>query len=91
MTVMNTEKQKQIVVNVSEESKAKINSLKEKFNVSDKEFVAAVLVVLDNVTDETVQEAVNKVVAEKQAAKIQARIAKLEAKIAAEKAAASVA
>ena len=84
---MKTEKQKQIVVNVTEDSKAKINSLKDKFNVSDKEFVAAVLVVLENTADETIQNAVNTVVAEKQAAKIQARIAKLEAKIAEEKAA----
>ena len=87
MTVMKTGKVKQIVVNVSEESKAKINSLKDKFKTSDKEFVAAVLVVLETATDETIQAAVDKVTAEKQVAKVQARIAKLEAKIAQEEAA----
>lgn len=78
---METQKQKQIVVNVSEESKTKINSLKEKFNVSDKEFIAAILVVLENTADETIQNAVNTVVAEKQAAKVAAKIAKKIAEV----------
>jgi ABC-type Na+ efflux pump permease subunit len=80
-------KVKQIVVNVSDDSKTKINSLKDKFNASDKEFIAAVLVVLETATDETIQAAVDKVTSEKQVAKVQARIAKLEAKVAQEKAA----
>jgi len=82
---MKTEnKQKQIVVNVSEQSKTKINSLKEKFKASDKEFIEAVLILLETVSDETFQEAVEKVTVTKQIAKVQARIAKLEAKIAEE-------
>jgi hypothetical protein len=79
-------KQTQIVVNVTADAKTKIKSLKEKFNTSDKEFIDAVLVVLETVTDETIQDAVDKVTVEKQVAKVQARIAKLEAKIAQEEA-----
>lgn len=85
---MKTEnKVKQIVVNVSEDSKAKIASLKEKFNASDKELVAAILVVLETVATEDIQAAVDKVTVEKQVAKVQARIAKLNAQIAQEEAA----
>lgn len=82
---MKTEnKQKQIVVNVSEESKTKINSLKEKFKASDKEFIEAVIILLETVSDEKFQEAVEKITVTKQIAKVKARIAKLEAKIAEE-------
>lgn len=74
---MNTEnKTKQIVVNVSETSKATINSLKEKFQVSDKEFIEAALVVLGNTADDVFQTIVDGVVVEKQKAKIQAKIDK---------------
>ena len=74
-------KTKQIVVNVSEESKAEINSLKEKFNASDKEFMAAVLTILNNTDDETIQKAVERVTIEKQRAKVEAKIAKIEARL----------
>ena len=73
---------KQIVVNVTEGAKAKINELKETLKVSDKEFVDAVLVVLANTSDEVIKSAVETVTVEKQKAKIAARIAKLEAALA---------
>jgi hypothetical protein len=74
-------KQKQVVVNVSDEAKAKVNELKEKLNVTDKEFIDAVLVVLANTADDVVKAAVDTVTVEKQKAKILARIAKIEAKL----------
>ena len=77
---------KQIVVNVSDESKAEITSLKEKYNVSDKEFIAAVLVVIKNTTEDDIKAAVETVTIEKQKAKIQAKIDKIEAKLAEAKA-----
>jgi len=79
-------KTKQVVVNVSDEAKAKVNELKEKFNVTDKEFVDAVLVVLANTADDTIKSAVETVTIEKQKAKILARIAKIEASLAEAKA-----
>jgi len=80
---MKTEnKTKQIVVNVTEGAKAKINELKETLKVSDKEFVDAVLVVLANTSDEVIKSAVETVTVEKQKAKIAAKIAKLEAALA---------
>ena len=75
-------KQKQIVINVSEESKTKITSLKETLNVSDKEFIAAVLVVLENTAEDVIKAAVESVTVEKQKAKIAAKIAKIEAQLA---------
>jgi hypothetical protein len=83
---METKKQTQIVVNVTADAKTKIKSLKEKFNTSDKEFIDAVLVVLETATDETIQAAVTKVTTDKQVAKVQAKIARLEAKIVQEEA-----
>jgi hypothetical protein len=79
-------KQKQVVVNVSDEAKTKVNELKEKFNVTDKEFVDAVLVVLANTADDTIKAAVETVTIEKQKAKIAAKIAKIEAQLAEAKA-----
>ena len=81
-----TKTTKQIVVNVSDESKATITSLKEKFNVSDKEFIAAALIVLGNTSDEDFTKAVTTVTIEKQKAKLAAKIAKIEAKLAEAKA-----
>ena len=75
-------KVKQIVVNVTAEAKAKITSLKETLNVSDKEFVDAVLVVIGNTDEATLKAAVESVTIEKQKAKIAAKIAKIEAKLA---------
>lgn len=74
-------KQKQVVVNVTEASKAKIIELKKQYNVSDKEFVAAVLVVLDQTAEDVIKSAVEKVTIEKQKAKIEAKIAKVQAQI----------
>jgi DNA-binding MarR family transcriptional regulator len=79
-------KAKQVVVNVTDESKAKIAELKAKYNVSDKEFVAAALVVLEQTAEETLAEAVNTVTVEKQKAKIAAKIAKIEKQLAEAKA-----
>lgn len=75
-------KNKQVVVNVSDESKAQITELKTKLNVTDKEFISALLVVLAATDEATVKSAVETVTIEKQKAKITARIAKLEAEIA---------
>ena len=75
-------KQKQIVVNVSEDSKTKITSLKETLNVSDKEFIAAVLIVVGNTDEAVLKAAVESVTIEKQKAKIEAKIAKIEAQLA---------
>ena len=75
-------KTKQIVVNVSDEAKTKVNELKEKLNVTDKEFIDAVLVVLANTSDDVIKAAVETVTVEKQKAKILARIAKIEASLA---------
>jgi len=75
-------KTKQIVVNVSDEAKTKVNELKEKLNVTDKEFIDAVLVVLANTSDEVIKAAVETVTVEKQKAKILAKIAKIEASLA---------
>lgn len=78
----NKNKTKQIVVNVTAEAKTKINSLKETLKVSDKEFVDAVLVVLENTADDVIKTAVETVVKQKQAAKIAAKIAKIESQLA---------
>jgi hypothetical protein len=75
-------KTKQIVVNVSDEAKTKVNELKEKLNVTDKEFVDAILVVLANTSDDVIKAAVETVTIEKQKSKILARIAKIEASLA---------
>ena len=84
---MKTEKkQKQIVVNVSETAKTNINTLKEQFKASDKEFIDAVLVVINSTPADVIQAAVEKVTVEKQVAKVKARIAKLTEKIAEEQA-----
>jgi hypothetical protein len=80
------QKTKQIVVNVSDESKATITTLKEKFNVSDKEFIAAALIILGNTSDDDITSAVTTVTIEKQKAKIAAKIAKIEAQLVAAKA-----
>ena len=79
-------KTKQIVVNVSEESKAAIATYKAKFNVSDKEFIAAALIVLGNTSDEDFTSAVTTVTIEKQKANIAKKIAKIEAQLVAAKA-----
>lgn len=79
-------KTKQVVINVSDEAKVKVNELKETLNVTDKEFVDAVLVVLANTADDVIKAAVETVTIEKQKAKIMARIAKIEAKLAEAKA-----
>jgi hypothetical protein len=75
-------KQKQVVINVSDEAKVKVNELKETLNVTDKEFVDAVLVVLANTADDVIKAAVETVTVEKQKAKILAKIAKIEAQLA---------
>lgn len=75
-------KQKQIVVNVSEESKALITTLKEEFNVTDKEFIAAALIILGDTSDDDITKAVTTVTIEKQKAKLAAKIAKIEAQLA---------
>lgn len=72
-------KTKQIVVNVSNEAKTKVNELKEKLNVTDKEFIDAALVVLANTSDDVIKAAVETVTIEKQRAKILAKIAKVTA------------
>lgn len=77
---------KQIVVNVSDESKTEIAALKVKFNVSDKEFVAAVLAILKDTSDDVINAAVKTVTKAKEDAKIVARIAKIEALLAKTKA-----
>lgn len=78
----NAKKAKQIVVNVSDESKTEITSLKEKFDVSDKEFIAAVLVIIKNTADDVIKAAVETVTAEKEKSKLEAKIAKIEAQLA---------
>jgi hypothetical protein len=79
-------KTKQIVVNVSDEAKAKVNELKETLKVTDKEFIDAVLVILKGTSDEVIKAAVDTVTIEKQKAKIAAKIAKIEAQLAEAKA-----
>lgn len=79
-------KTKQVVVNVSDEAKAKVNELKAQLNVTDKEFIDAVLVVLANTDEAVVKSAIETVTVEKQKAKIAARIAKIEAQLAEAKA-----
>lgn len=90
---MNTEtentgakKAKQIVINVTEESKAKITELKAEYNVTDKEFVAVALELLGNIDAETIKATVTKVTVDKQKAKIEAKIAKIKAELEAAKA-----
>ena len=72
---------KQIVVNVSEESKTKINSLKEQFELSDKEFMTIMLELFEGMDEEIIQSTIEKFTIEKQKAKIEARIALLQGKI----------
>lgn len=79
-------KTKQVVINVSDADKATITELKKTLNVTDKEFISALLVVLAGTDEATVKSAVETVTIEKQKAKITARIAKLEAEIAKAKA-----
>ncbi len=83
---MSDKKVKQVVVNVSDESKAQITELKAKLNVTDKEFISALLIVLGGTDEAVVKSAVETVTIEKQKAKIEARIVKLEAEIAKAKA-----
>lgn len=83
---MEKQTKKQIVVNVSETAKSKINALKEQFKASDKEFIDAVLNIINSTPDEVIQAAVETVTIEKQVAKVKARIAKLTEKIAQEEA-----
>ncbi len=75
---MNDKKTKQNIVNVSDESKAKITELKKTLNVTDKEFIAALLVVLEGTDAEVIKSAVESVTIEKQKAKISARLAKIK-------------
>lgn len=79
-------KAKQIVINVSEESKAKIAELKTEYNVTDKEFVEVVLELLNNTDVDTIKGIVTQVTVDKQKAKIEAKIAKIKAKLEAAKA-----
>lgn len=72
---------KQIVVNVSDESKAQINTLKEQFELTDKEFITILLEIFENTDEDIIQNTVEKFVVEKQTAKIEARIALLQGKI----------
>lgn len=81
-TTTKTTKAPQIVVNVTKESKEEISLIKEKYNVSDKEFVAAVLVILKGTSDDVINAAVKTVTAEKEKAKLTAKIAKIEATLA---------
>lgn len=81
-TTTKTTKAPQIVVNVTKESKEEISLIKEKYNVSDKEFVAAVLVILKGTSDDVINAAVKTVTAEKEKAKLAAKIAKIEATLA---------
>lgn len=78
---MKTEKQKQIVVNVSEESKTQINALKEQLKLSDKEFIAVALSLLSDLKPEVIENAVEKVTIEKQRAKLQAKLARITAQL----------
>lgn len=78
---MKTAKQKQIVVNVSEESKAQITALKETLKVSDKEFIAITLALLNDIKPEVIQAAVEKVTFEKQRAKVEAKLARVTAQL----------
>jgi ketopantoate hydroxymethyltransferase len=79
---MSDKKTKQVVINVSDADKATITELKKTLNVTDKEFISALLVVLAATDEAVVKSAVETVTIEKQKAKITARIAKLEAEIA---------
>ena len=79
-------KTKQVVINVSDESKAKITELKKTLKVSDKEFIAAVLVVLGQTAESVITAAVEQVTVEKAKARIEARIAKIQAQLEAAKA-----
>lgn len=79
---MNTEnKAKQIVVNVTEQSKAKINSIKETYKISDKEFMLVALTVLENTSEDVIKNIVEVVITEKQRAKNAAKIAKMKEKL----------
>lgn len=79
------EKQTQVkTINVTDGDKVKVNELKAKLNLTDKELVSVLLEVV-GMTDETVVKSViETVVVNKQKAKILARIAKLQEQIAAE-------
>ena len=70
-------KTKQIMVNVSEESKARINELKEQLELTDKEFIAIALQLFDSTSTDDIQAIVEKFIIERQKAKIEARLAKI--------------
>lgn len=72
-------KTKQIVVNVSEESKAKITELKEQLKITDKEFIAVALAIFDDIKPEAIQAAVDKVTFAKQRAKFETKLARITA------------
>lgn len=72
---------KQIVVNVSEDQKTKINGLKEEMELSDKEFMSVILEVFDAAKDEDIKTIVEKLVINKQKAKIEARLATIQNKL----------
>jgi nucleotide-binding universal stress UspA family protein len=74
-------KTKQIVVNVSEESKTAITALKEQLKVSDKEFIAVALAILANTKPEVIQAAVEDVTFEKQRAKMESKLARITAQL----------
>lgn len=78
---MNAKAKKQIVVNVSEESKTKITELKDKLELTDKELVEVFLLLMDKTTDEVVSATIGEVTLEKKKAKIQAKIARIEAQL----------
>lgn len=72
---------KQIMVNVSDEQKTKINGLKEEMELSDKEFMSVVLEVFDAAKDEDIKTIVEKLVINKQKAKIESRLATIQRKL----------
>lgn len=79
---MKTEnKTKQIMVNVSDESKTRINELKEQLELTDKEFITVALEIFSAAKSEDIQAVVEKFSIEKQKAKIEARLAKITSQL----------
>jgi uncharacterized protein YgbK (DUF1537 family) len=79
---MKTEnKTKQIMVNVSDESKTKINEYKEQLELTDKEFIAIALTVFAAAKYDDVKDVIEKFTIEKQKAKIEARLAKITSQL----------
>ena len=72
---------KQIMVNVSDESKDRINELKEQLELTDKEIISVLLSIFDATKTDDVQTIVEKLVINKQKAKIEARLATIQRKL----------